>query len=151
MKRVYTSAPPPNTPIQPGTQIILSEGVANNSSGRLHNGSVTINPLVSLPLHPLPPASAEHLSITRYNTPCLVFLVTVVLQRVGGGDSKQRPVRPAAAAPHPQRLSLHGGGQSGRRDRRARRQAIQAGGRALEHEARHTEHSLVRLEPVVPL
>jgi len=68
-KRVYTSAPPPNTPIQPGTQIILSEGVANNIMGngsvtRVSNG-VTINPMVSLPLHPLPQqTSSEPISIT---------------------------------------------------------------------------------------
>jgi len=66
-KRVYTSAPPPNTPIQPGTQIILSEGVANNIMGngnvsRVSNG-VTINPMVSLPLHPLP-QNSEPISIT---------------------------------------------------------------------------------------
>ena len=70
-KRVYTSAPPPNTPIQPGTQIILSEGIANNIMGntgsisRVSNG-VTINPMVSLPLHPLPQNSnSEPISITR--------------------------------------------------------------------------------------
>jgi len=71
-KRVYTSAPPPNTPIQPGTQIILSEGIANNIMGngnmgnisRVSNG-VTINPMVSLPLHPLPQSSSsEPISIT---------------------------------------------------------------------------------------
>eukprot|EP00092_Neocalanus_flemingeri_P011890 GFUD01012822.1.p1 GENE.GFUD01012822.1~~GFUD01012822.1.p1 ORF type:complete len:831 (-),score=231.66 GFUD01012822.1:225-2717(-) len=68
-KRVYTSAPPPNTPIQPGTQIILSEGIANNIMGngnisRVSNG-VTINPMVSLPLHPLPQNSnSEPISIT---------------------------------------------------------------------------------------
>jgi len=66
-KRVYTSAPPPNTPIQPGTQIILSEGIANNvigNSSRVSNG-VTINSMVSLPLHPLPQqSSAEPISIT---------------------------------------------------------------------------------------
>jgi len=64
-KRVYTSAPPPGTPIQPGTQIILSEGVANNISlGGVSNmsrvitsGGVSINPIVSLPLYPLPPTS----------------------------------------------------------------------------------------------
>ena len=69
-KRVYTSAPPPNTPIQPGTQIILSEGIANNIMGngnvsRVSNG-VTINPMVSLPLHPLPQhTNSEPISITR--------------------------------------------------------------------------------------
>jgi len=68
-KRVYTSAPPPNTPIQPGTQIILSEGIANNIMGngnvsRVSNG-VTINPMVSLPLHPLPQhINSEPISIT---------------------------------------------------------------------------------------
>jgi len=60
---VYTSAPPPGTPITPGTQIILSEGVANNISlggvSRIVTGSVSINPMVSLPLHPLPPSSAS--------------------------------------------------------------------------------------------
>jgi forkhead box protein K len=66
-KRVYTSAPPPGTPITPGTQIILSEGVANmavqplglvTSVTRGTNG-VSINPMVSLPLHPLPPSSSQ--------------------------------------------------------------------------------------------
>jgi hypothetical protein len=67
---VYTSAPPPGTPITPGTQIILSEGVANNISlGGMNRivagGGVSINPMVSLPLHPLPQMSAsEPLGIT---------------------------------------------------------------------------------------
>ena len=61
---VYTSAPPPGTPITPGTQIILSEGVANNIS--LAPGVARVGPMVSLPLHPLPQASVqEPLSITR--------------------------------------------------------------------------------------
>ena len=60
---VYTSAPPPGTPITPGTQIILSEGVANN----INLGGVTrVSPVVNLPLHPLPPTtSAEPIGITR--------------------------------------------------------------------------------------
>jgi hypothetical protein len=59
---VYTSAPPPGTPITPGTQIILSEGVANN----INLGGVTrVSPVVNLPLHPLPPTtSAEPIGIT---------------------------------------------------------------------------------------
>jgi hypothetical protein len=58
---VYTSAPPPGTPITPGTQIILSEGMANNISV---GGMARVHPVVSLPLHPLPPTS-EQLGITR--------------------------------------------------------------------------------------
>jgi len=59
---VYTSAPPPGTPITPGTQIILSEGVANN----INLGGVTrVSPVVNLPLHPLPPTtSAEPIGLT---------------------------------------------------------------------------------------
>ena len=53
----------PITPITPGTQIILSEGIANGV-GRVSNG-VSINPIVSLPLHPIPQTQAETLSITR--------------------------------------------------------------------------------------
>ena len=52
-----------HTPITPGTQIILSEGIANGV-GRVSNG-VSINPIVSLPLHPIPQTQAETLSITR--------------------------------------------------------------------------------------
>ena len=67
MKRVLSSLPPahhnPITPITPGTQIILSEGIANGV-GRVSNG-VSINPIVSLPLHPIPQTQAETLSITR--------------------------------------------------------------------------------------
>ena len=60
---VYSSAPPPGTPITPGTQIILSEGVANNIS---LGGVTRVSPMVSLPLHPLPPTSSQdHLGITR--------------------------------------------------------------------------------------
>ena len=60
---VYTSAPPPGTPITPGTQIILSEGVTNN----INLGGVTrVSPVVNLPLHPLPPTtSTEPIGITR--------------------------------------------------------------------------------------
>ena len=53
----------PITPITPGTQIILSEGIANGV-GRVSNG-VSINPIVSLPLHPIPQTQAETISITR--------------------------------------------------------------------------------------
>lgn len=67
IKRVYTSAPPPGTPITPGTQIILSEGVANMAVGHLlpnvsrATNGVSLNPMVSLPLHPLPPSiSTDH-------------------------------------------------------------------------------------------
>ena len=63
MKRVLSSLPPAHTPITPGTQIILSEGVANGVA-RVTNG-VSINPIVSLPLHPIPQTQAETLSITR--------------------------------------------------------------------------------------
>jgi hypothetical protein len=62
VKRVYNSMPPANTPITPGTQIILSEGVATSHGGMVSplnmvtNGMprVSINPIVSLPLHPVP-------------------------------------------------------------------------------------------------
>jgi len=64
VKRVYSSMPPANTPITPGTQIILSEGVAN---GGVRPGAncVSINPIVSLPLHPVPQSQTETMSITR--------------------------------------------------------------------------------------
>ena len=41
----------PITPITPGTQIILSEGIANGV-GRVSN-RFSINPIVCLPLHQL--------------------------------------------------------------------------------------------------
>ena len=63
IKRVYSSLPPANTPITPGTQIILSEGVANG--GVAARNCVSINPIVSLPLHPVPQSQTENLSITR--------------------------------------------------------------------------------------
>lgn len=47
--RIYSGGPPPGTPITPGTQIILSEGVAGG--GRSSSGA---SPAVSLPQHPLP-------------------------------------------------------------------------------------------------
>ena len=56
--------PPANTPITPGTQIILSEGVANGGVAGRQN-CVSINPIVSLPLHPVPQSQTENLSITR--------------------------------------------------------------------------------------
>lgn len=63
IKRVLSSLPSAHhTPITPGTQIILSEGIANGV-GRVSNG-VSINPIVSLPLHPIPQTQAETLSIT---------------------------------------------------------------------------------------
>jgi len=62
IKRVYTSLPPVNTPITPGTQIILSEGVANGHM--THVPRVSINPIVSLPLHPVPVSQTETLSIS---------------------------------------------------------------------------------------
>jgi len=62
VKRVLSSLPPAHTPITPGTQIILSEGVANGVA-RVTNG-VSINPIVSLPLHPIPQTQAETISIT---------------------------------------------------------------------------------------
>jgi len=62
IKRVYSSLPPANTPITPGTQIILSEGVANG--GVAARNCVSINPIVSLPLHPVPQSQTENLSIT---------------------------------------------------------------------------------------
>ena len=67
MKRVYSSLPQGNTPITPGTQIILSEGVANGgvAGGRGVANCVSINPIVSLPLHPVPQSQTETLSITR--------------------------------------------------------------------------------------
>lgn len=71
MKRVYNSVPPANTPITPGTQIILSEGVANGSGVAPLNmvtnpglPRVSINPIVSLPLHPVPQSLVTG-SITR--------------------------------------------------------------------------------------
>ncbi len=64
IKRVYSSLPPANTPITPGTQIILSEGVANGGVAGRQN-CVSINPIVSLPLHPVPQSQTENLSITR--------------------------------------------------------------------------------------
>jgi len=54
--------PPANTPITPGTQIILSEGVANG--GVRPANCVSINPIVSLPLHPVPQSQTETMSIT---------------------------------------------------------------------------------------
>ena len=67
IKRVYTSHPPAATPlatpITPGTQIILSEGVANGAPPPLPR--VSINPIVSLPLHPVPQSQTETMSITR--------------------------------------------------------------------------------------
>jgi len=53
--------PPHGTPIAPGTQIILSEGVAGGVT-RL-SGGVSVAPLppVSLPQHPLPPDPAKSL------------------------------------------------------------------------------------------
>ena len=71
---VYSSAPPPGTPITPGTQIILSEGVANNIS---LGGVTRVSPMVSLPLHPLPPTSSQdHLGITRYARTLTTFRAT---------------------------------------------------------------------------
>merc|ERR1711936_418638 len=60
--RVLSPLPPAHTPITPGTQIILSEGVANGVA-RVTNG-VSINPIVSLPLHPIPQTQVETISIT---------------------------------------------------------------------------------------
>ena len=48
--KIYTGSPPPGTPIPPGTQIILSEGM---SGGMTKLGKLSLSP-VALPLHPLP-------------------------------------------------------------------------------------------------
>lgn len=45
--KIYSGGPPPGTPITPGTQIILSEGVAGGVT------KLSLSP--ALPLHPLPP------------------------------------------------------------------------------------------------
>ena len=47
--KIYCGGPPPGTPITPGTQIILSEGVA---------GGVT---KLSLPMHPVPQQQTQQL------------------------------------------------------------------------------------------
>jgi len=100
VKRVYTSAPPPGTPITPGTQIILSEGVQANMQGlplqqgqalelvrqeakqgiasssyTNGNNGVSINPVVSLPLHPLPPGAGhmEHAHVQGLSSGSVVL------------------------------------------------------------------------------
>jgi len=45
--KIYTGSPPPGTPIPPGTQIILSEGVSGGVT------KLSLSP-VTLPMHPVP-------------------------------------------------------------------------------------------------
>ena len=114
---MYSSLPPANTPITPGTQIILSEGVANGVGG---GARVSINPMVSLPLHPVPQSQTESLSITRcLHEPDQIFIILYLamvvfncslLQRQCCAHSEQRPHGAAPAAAHPQRVPVHGGG-----------------------------------------
>jgi len=123
VKRVYSSAPPPGTPITPGTQIILSEGVqagmahtmpvnmplqplelvtnslrppfTTNGLAINHSGNgVSINPVpVSLPLHPLP----QNLGYSEHSQVTMQGLTSgsVVVTPSAGGPPQPPPPLPA--------------------------------------------------------
>jgi len=55
--KIYNGGPPPGTPITPGTQIILSEGVAGGVT------KLSLSPGLALPLHPLPQQTIHSLPL----------------------------------------------------------------------------------------
>ena len=69
--RIYTGGPPPGTPITPGTQIILSEGVAG---GRSSFNPTTSSSVVSLPQHPLPMESVGQNNSNSSSSPVTISI-----------------------------------------------------------------------------
>lgn len=95
---------PPGTPIAPGTQIILSEGMAGGVT-RLHGGTVSLDggsrvsvasmPTVSLPQHPLPPEPPRHHPANTFaQSMASITSGSVVVTPAGSGPPAPLPSPP---------------------------------------------------------
>lgn len=108
VKRLYTSTPTirteysqvyersggGGTPIPPGTQIILSEGVAGGVTRLSSGGVARLAGGVSLPQHPLPPDPPRTSQMRTYTPPTSITSGSVVVTPTGSDPPAPPPPPP---------------------------------------------------------